>query len=216
MSSGLLDPLRRNIGVRLSLLYALIFTASSLALFTLAYYLLAAAVGSKDREVLEARLKEAAAVYEGGGMRGLQSWVQNQPPQIQQTLFVRLLNVFNNVTFVTAPGDWVSFRDVPTGLEGYRRQVGVIRIPQNEEKDFTLASAVLSDRSLLQVGRSANSREAILDPVRRSFLIVGSATIVLGFLAGVFFAHRAMQPVRQIVSTARSIIGWSIWSTGTA
>jgi len=29
---------------------------------------------------------------------------------------------------------------------------------------------------------------------------------VLGFLAGVFFAHRAMQPVRQIVSTARSII----------
>src|SRR5439155_1558901 len=83
-------------------------------------------------EVLEARLKGAAGVYEGGGMRGLQSWVQNQPPQIQQTLFVRLLNVFNNVTFVTAPGDWVSFHDVLTGLEGYRRQVGVIRIPQNE------------------------------------------------------------------------------------
>ena len=31
-------------------------------------------------------------------------------------------------------------------------------------------------------------------------------TVVLGFLAGAFFAHRAMQPVRQIVSTARSII----------
>jgi signal transduction histidine kinase len=29
---------------------------------------------------------------------------------------------------------------------------------------------------------------------------------VLGFLAGAFFAHRAMQPVRQIVATARSII----------
>jgi signal transduction histidine kinase len=58
----------------------------------------------------------------------------------------------------------------------------------------------------LQVGRSANSREALLNPVRRSFILVGSATIALGFLAGAFFAHRAMQPVRQIVSTARSII----------
>jgi signal transduction histidine kinase len=132
--------------------------------------------------------------------------VQNQPPEAQQTLFVRLVNVFNNVTFVTAPQDWVTFRDVPTGWEGYRRQVGTIRIPQNAEKDFTLNSAVLSDGSLLQVGRIANSREALLNPVRRSFLLVGSATIALGFLAGSFFAHRAMQPVRQIVSTARSII----------
>ena len=51
MPSGLLEPLRRNIGLRLSLLYALIFTLSSVALLALAYYLLAAAVGSKDREV---------------------------------------------------------------------------------------------------------------------------------------------------------------------
>jgi signal transduction histidine kinase len=31
-------------------------------------------------------------------------------------------------------------------------------------------------------------------------------TVVLGFLAGALFSYRAMQPVRQIVSTARSII----------
>jgi hypothetical protein len=67
MSSGLLESLRRNIGLRLSLMYALIFTLSSVALLALAYYLLAAAVGSKDQEVLEARLKEAAVVYQAGG-----------------------------------------------------------------------------------------------------------------------------------------------------
>ena len=37
MFSGLLDPLRRNIGLRLSLLYALIFSVSSVALLALAY-----------------------------------------------------------------------------------------------------------------------------------------------------------------------------------
>src|SRR6266478_3824227 len=203
MSSGLLEPLRRNIAIRLGLWYALIFTLSSLALLTLAYYLVAAAVGSKDREVLAARLKEAAAVYDGGGLTALRDWAQGQPPQL---LFVRLVDIFNHPVFVSAPKDWVTFRDVPTGWEGYRRQVGVIRLPQSAEKDFTLASAVLSDGSLLQVGRSANSRQALLDPLRHSFLAIGSVTLLFGFLAGAFFAHRAMQPVRQIVSTARSII----------
>jgi signal transduction histidine kinase len=204
MFSGLLDPLRRNIGVRLSLWYALIFTLSSLALFTLAYYLLVAALAAKDREVLDARLKEAAAVYEGGGIRGLGNWVQ---AQTQQSLFVRLVDNFDNVIFLSAPKDWVTFREAPTGLQGYRQRLGVvIRAPQNTERDFTLVSGVLPDRSLLQVGRSTDNRDAILNPVRQSFLVVGTVTVVLGFLAGAFFAHRAMQPVRQIVALARSII----------
>src|SRR5688572_20651879 len=180
MSFGLLERLRRNIGVRLGLLYALIFTVSSLGLFTLSYYLLAAAVGSKDREVLQARLKEVAAVYEAGGLIRLRNWAQNQPPEVRQSLFIRLVNVFNNVTFVTAPEEWVTFRDVPSAWEGYRRQVGVVRIPQSAEKDFTIASAVLSDGSLLQVGRSANSRQALLNPVREIFFIVCGTTVVLG------------------------------------
>jgi signal transduction histidine kinase len=206
MSSGLLDPFRRNIGLRLSLWYALIFTLSTVALFTLAYYLLAAAIGSKDREVLEAELKEAGTVYQSGGVRALQNWARNQPQSLQQTLLVRVLNVFNQEIYLRAPVDWVSIRDVPTGLPGLSRQFRVIRIPQTAEKDFTLASAQLSDGSVLQVGRSTNSREALLNPVRRSFVMVGSVTVLLGFLAGTLFAHRTMQPVRQIVSTARSII----------
>jgi signal transduction histidine kinase len=205
MSSGLLEPLRRNIGLRLSLLYALIFTVSSVALLALAYYLLAAAIGSKDREVLEARLKEAAVVYETGGAIGLRSWVHSQPLPVQNTMFVHLVNPINNSDLViSAPEDWVAFKDVP-GWEGYLR-TPYIRIPQNAERDYTLGRVELPGRWVLQIGQTTNSRAALLNPIRRSFLLVGSMTIVLGFLAGAFFAHRAMRPVRQIVATARSII----------
>jgi signal transduction histidine kinase len=69
-----------------------------------------------------------------------------------------------------------------------------------------LAAQLLPGGSLLQVGRSTNSRAAVLNPIRQTFLLIGSVTVVLGFLAGAFFGHRAMQPVRQIVATARSII----------
>ncbi len=205
MSSGLLD-LRRNIGVRLSLWYALIFTLSGVGLLTLAYYLLSAAISSKDNEVLEARLKEVATVYEAGGVNALRNWVRNQPQQVQQTLLVRLVNPFNNPVFVSAPADWVTVRDVPTGWEGFRRQVGIIRIPQSAERDFALGSVQLSDGNLLQIGRTTNSRQALLDPVRQTFYLAGGVTVLLGFLTGAFFGNRAMQPVRQIVSTARSII----------
>jgi len=205
MFSGLLDPLRRNIGVRLSLLYALIFTLSSVALFTLAYYLLVAAIGSKDREVLEARLKEAAAVYQGGGVNALRTWAANQPPEAQNTMFVGLVNQHTRAEFpITAPPDWVTIRDVP-GWEGFLKEQ-FIRIPRTAERDLLLARANFPSGWVLQMGQMTNSRQAVLDPIRRSFITIGGATIVLGFLAGAFFAHRAMQPVRQIVSTARSII----------
>jgi signal transduction histidine kinase len=91
------------------------------------------------------------------------------------------------------------------GWEGYLR-TPYLRIPKNAERDYTLGRVELPGRWVLQIGQTTNSREALLNPIRRSFFFVGSITIVLGFLAGAFFAHRAMQPVRQIVATARSII----------
>jgi signal transduction histidine kinase len=203
MSSGLLETLRRNVAVRLSLWYAFIFTLSSLALFGFAYYLLAAAVGSKDREVLEARWKEIAAVYDAGGPGALRVWMQGQPQAVRQALFIQVVNVFG-ILYLNTPPDWVTFKDEP-GWAGYLKR-GIVRIPQNEERDFTLAYGQLADNSQLQVGRITNSREALLNPVRRSFLAAGTVTVLLGFLAGAFSAQRAMQPIRQVVATARSII----------
>jgi hypothetical protein len=112
----------------------------------------------------------------------------------RKTFFVRLVRPWNDVAFVSVPDDWIAFKDIPGGWAGYRRQVGVIRVPKDAERDFVIASVVLPDNSLLQVGRSADSRAALLDPVRMSFIVVGSATLVLGFAVGAFFAHRAMRP----------------------
>jgi len=205
MSFAPLDSLRRSIGVRLSLWYALIFVVSNAALLVLAYYLLAAAVGSKDRELLDGQLKEAASLYASGGAGALRNWVQNQPEQVQNTLFVQLVNSHTHLSMIiNVPKDWVQLRDVP-GLEGLIQEK-FIRVPLNAERDLIREQAHFQNGTILQIGRVANSREAILNPVRRSFLIMGSVTLVLSFLAGAFFGHRAMQPVRQIVATTRSIL----------
>jgi signal transduction histidine kinase len=205
MSFDLINAARRNVGVRLGLWYAFIFGCSSIGLLVIAYYLLVAAIGSKDRELVQARLREYAAVYDAGGLPALRNTLQDEQV-IQKTFFVRVVNVWNDVALANVPDDWITFRDVPGGLAGYRQRVGTIRIPKNAERDFVIASAILPDNSLLQVGRSTDSREALLNPVRRAFILAGAATILLGFAVGAFFAHRALLPVRQIVATARSII----------
>ncbi|HEY5040410.1 MAG TPA: HAMP domain-containing sensor histidine kinase, partial [Verrucomicrobiae bacterium] len=210
MSFDLLNTARRNIGVRLGLWYALVFASSSLALLALAYYLLAAAISSKDREVLQARLQEYAAVYDDGGLPALHDAIQQESGD-QKTFFVRLVSAWNVATLVNVPDDWIAFKDIPVGLTGYRQRVSFVRIPKNAEKDFVLASATLPGNALLQVGRSTDSRTALLDPVRKDFFVVGSATILLGFLVGVFFANRATRPVRQVVATARAIIQTGQW-----
>src|SRR5262245_34466114 len=99
MSSDLLKRLRGNFTVRLNLWYALIFTASSAGLCALVYYLLAATIERTDREVIEARLKEYAAVYQTGGVGALKRWVDREGiPASERSLFVRIVNPWNNVT----------------------------------------------------------------------------------------------------------------------
>jgi signal transduction histidine kinase len=205
MSSNLLDRLRRNIGIRLSLWYALIFSFSSVAMLALAYYLLAGAVESKDKEVLDARLKEASVFYQAGGLSALRNWVREQTPQVRNTMFVQLVNPTRNSSVgIWAPEDWLAIKDTP-GFEGLFK-TAYLRIPQNAERDYTLGRLDLGNGWELRIGRTTNSREAILIPIRRSFFMVGGLTVLLGFVAGSFVANRATQPIRQIVSTARSII----------
>ena len=115
-----------------------------------------------------------------------------------------MVDAFGRNLWLSAPRAWAVIQDVP-GLGGYFQQV-FVRIPFSALRDFTVASTQLSDGSKLQVVRITNSREVLLNPVRRIFWSAGSVTVILGSLAGAFFAHRALLLVRQIVGTARSII----------
>lgn len=207
MSSNLVKRLGRTFSFRVNLWYASVFTVSACALFLFLYVLLSAAIGQKDKEVIEAQLKEYAAVYQGGGVSALKNWIYaGNEANRQKSFFVRVVNPFNSVLFARVPEDWITFDLRGMQVSGSPGHAAYLRIPKDEEKDFTLASAQLYDGSILQVGRSTNNRETVLQPFRRIFVEVMAPIMILGFIGGAFFSYRAMQPVRQIVATARSII----------
>jgi signal transduction histidine kinase len=192
---------------RLSLGYSLMLVVGVGALFVLAYMLLARVVEKTDREVLESKLGEYAAIYESGGFRALEWAVQREDQSGQQkSLFVRLANARNDVTLAKVPDEWIAVQRSMVSWDGFRRQIGVVRIPKDAEREFAIASRVLRDGSLLQVGRSTTNRETVLKPFRTTFLAVGGGAIVIGLAAGAWLTRRMLRPVHDVVATARTII----------
>lgn len=204
MSSKLLRNLSRTISFRLNLWYASIFIASSAVLFVLLYTLFSVAVDRKEREVIESRLKEYAAVYRTGGIPALRAW-GSQSAENQSRFFVQVLSPFGNVLYQQLPPDWVEV-ERRLNLGPFQVRDSWVRIPKDEERDLVLRSTVLYDGSVLRVGRSANQRQMLLQPFRKTFIGVIVPVILLGFIGGAVFAHRAMQPVREILAAARSIV----------
>jgi len=207
MSSNPLERLARSFTFRLCLGYAALFTISAVILFGLLYLLLASTLQSKNQEVIEARLRECAAVYDNGGLAALQDLVQrSRDSERAKSFFVRLAGQGGSVLLMVAPDDWVQFDTSALAPGGDMSRLIWLRIPKDEERDFTVAAMRLPDGSVLQVGRCTNNREVVLQPFRRNFLIVMTPTLLLGLFGGAFFAHRATKPVREVVATARAII----------
>jgi signal transduction histidine kinase len=207
MSSNLFKHWGRSFAVRLTLGYAVIFTLSAFVLFGLLYVLLASALERKDREVIDARLKECAAVYSSGGLSALRNLVKlsSTDESKSKSFFVRVTGNLGSVLFVNVPNDWLQADAASLQTQNETERSDWLRIPKDDERDLTVATARLYDGSILQVGRSTNSRETVLQPFRRNFLLVMTPTLLLAVLGGAYFAHRATQPVREVVATARTI-----------
>ena len=91
MSSNPPKSLTHSFTFRLSLGYSALFTFSAAILFGLLYLLLASTLQRKDQEVIEARLRECAAVYDNGGLAALQGLVQrSRDSDKEKSFFIRL------------------------------------------------------------------------------------------------------------------------------
>jgi signal transduction histidine kinase len=201
------NPFSRSLGLRLSLGYAALFTGSALLLFVLIYYMLGAAINQKDRDMVESRLREYQAIYQGGGVAALKDWIDRVgEAKRQQTFFVRVVKPDQTVLFMILPIDWV--RTDLQRVEGDHTSQADnwLRIPRDSNVDLTVASTHLSDGTFLQVGRSSDSRAQLLGKFRVVFAMVAIPVILLGFLGGIWMTNRTTRPLKEIVQAVQSII----------
>ena len=211
-----LKEFTHTISFRLNLWHAFMFLLSAGVLFVLLYFLLSAAIDRKDRDVIQARLREYVAVYENGGIPALRDWTTRvNEARKQRMFFVRVVTSDRTVLLLVIPQDWFEadvqlldrFTQVRYGAPAPRLIADDwIRVPRNEEIDLTVASTRLPDGTTLQVGRSSDSREQLLARFRKAFLIVIPPVLLLAFIGGAIMTRRMTKPVCNIVEAASSII----------
>jgi signal transduction histidine kinase len=207
MSSGRISRIWQSFAVRLSLWFAATFTVSAVILFALLYILLTSFFEQGEREIILARLKECAAVYETRGLLALNDLVHRTDfDHNEGPFFVRVTGPQRSVLLLVAPQDWVRTPDKAVDENDAGHKNDWLQIPKDNRTQFIIARTLLSDGSILQVGRSINRSETLLGPFLRSFLLVMAPTFLLGLVGGAIFAHRATAPVREIMRTARKII----------
>jgi len=207
MRSKPIERSGRSFSLRLNLWYAAFFIFGCFALFLLAYFVLASSIQQKEKEVIRARLEEYRAWYENGGLAGLSENFVNSRGQDRNAFFVRVVGIGNNAVFVNVPAEWRDFdlkKLEVRSIEETRPWFSLTG--RNNEHVWMFASAPLSDGRLLQVGKSIDDSEALLVRFRFLFGVGMIVVVVLGYGGGAFLTYRALQPIRHLIRTVRSII----------
>ena len=193
--------------LRLGLWYAVLFIVSAVALAVTTYVLLARALAAQDHGVLESMLSRYAVEYERSGLAGLQELIQADAGQGRhERLLVRVVNDRTEVVYFATPPGWAAFDlsllDAPALA---RSGFGTIdRLPGGAVLE--VGTVTLRNGVNVQVGRSSDVRDELLDRFRARGLQV-LALIAIAAVAGGFLLTRAgLAPLRALEATVRSIL----------
>ena len=197
----------KTISVKFGLWYTCIFIVSSLLLFVFVYYFISANLEKADHEKVRIELGAMLALYEIGGMDGIQNFIAEKNRSYKTYLFLlRVADNSNRTSYLFFPEQWQSFDR--SKLE---------KIPPDKEKPWIrlsdpqvrfaldISSARLSTDYWIQVGTSTEERERVLRHFRHIFMVVIVPLFGLGLGGGAFFSHQTLQPIRNLIRTVRSI-----------
>jgi signal transduction histidine kinase len=196
--------IRRMLGLRLSVWYATVFIVSTLVLVGVTYALLASALAQRDHDIIRATLREYASRYELGGLPALQRAVElEQRAGEQERLFVRVVGRDAEATFVRMPQDWGGYALEDLG-DGRTRLTDAIA--HDRRAVLEVASARLSDGTILQVGKSNEIRLALLRKFQIIVGLVSLIALVAGVAGGLVLTRSTLQPIYDLINVVQGII----------
>src|SRR5262249_7884206 len=159
--------LRRAFAFRLGAWYALLFTAAGALLLGGTYWLLSDALRQRDRELVTAALEQYVGHYERGGLEALRDAVAtDRLAGRNEGIVVRL----------TGPGGAAVFASVPSGWQ---------------PSGFEVASALLPEGTLFEVGKSSEARGDILKRFRSRTALAFAAVLALALAGGATLSRSA-------------------------
>ncbi|MHC1790917.1 sensor histidine kinase [Solidesulfovibrio sp.] len=206
MSSRRSRPLHQSTTARLTALYSLIFIASALTLFLLAYSLLSGAVREGDRVAMTQKLREYAAMSQKKGLSGLLEFLRLE----QDTLDIEEYSLR-----LDSPDGSQLLRLAPEGQPGLPEHLPVATGPgiqwfflPNPDAETGLADVAcraLPGGGTVYLGKDASEREDLLARFRVIFAGIMVPVALIGLAAGFILARRVLTPINDLIDTVRAI-----------
>jgi signal transduction histidine kinase len=175
------SPLAGTFGLRIALWYATLFVLGAIAIVYLTYYLTAASLAQRDRQIIRAKLGDYAAAYARGGIAVLAGTVRAEQAAAPERLFVRVVDRGVEAVVLSNPEGWD-----PSKLE--------------------TESARLADGTLVQVGKSTEAREDLLRRFRAVLGLVTLLIVAIALTGGWLATQSAVYPIRRLTMAVRRII----------
>jgi heavy metal sensor kinase len=193
-----------RIGLRLASWYAAVFVATSLAVMVLTYVLLASSLAERDREIVLSTLREYTQRYAVGGLPALTRAVElEQQSGRQERMFVRVVRGRSEAVLLSVPPPWTEADVSRLAASG---DLWAQVFSQSGRTRLEVATTRLADGTVLQVGKSSEIREAILDRFRAVLLTIGLVIVALGLAGGAVVTRSTLQPIRRLIGAVRDII----------
>lgn len=217
MSFAVRRQVRRTLSFRLTLWYSGLFFLSTVILFGVTYVLLARSLQRRDQEEMRVALTEYQGGYQRGGVTEIEQEVTEKNSQTGKSLLlVRVATATNSTLFLDSPQSWEKRFDL-TQLEktAVRGAKQLLRLPaiDGDEEVLEVASAHLPDGKLLQVGKSTEQREELLERFRGTFIGVMLPVLLLSVAGGALLTWRALRPLRGLIQTLHAIIATGALAT---
>jgi heavy metal sensor kinase len=204
MPSSLPSRMRKSLGFRLTIWYALSFFAISAALSIISYVHLSTAVRD-TRKIIQARLDEFAAIAREQGVDAIRRSDRfKYSKNSRHAVVVRVFDDNGHLSFQSDPEIWQEFQ---SASRTFSVAGGWQYVISSLDRDvLELATVGLPGGYLLQVGKEIQDRKEILKQYRETIIGVTSGMILIGLAGGTFLVFRALRPVRDLTRATQSIV----------
>jgi heavy metal sensor kinase len=203
-----LKRITRTFGFRLAVSFSLAFVLGSFVLFGFAYILVSSSLLENDRTAIQLKLKEYADEYQKASVRGVSSKVATETNSGKlRRYMVRLASPRNETILLKSPEEGVNYDFHPLEQNHLRASGAWIQLKAPDEDDvLDVASLLLPDQSVLQIGKGPEDREDVLEKFENTFLVLLGAMVILSSALGTLLARQALRPVRGLIDVLGPII----------
>ncbi|HEY7166564.1 MAG TPA: HAMP domain-containing sensor histidine kinase [Candidatus Binatia bacterium] len=203
MRLKIIDSARQSLAWRLVVWYSVVFILSSLAVAIVSYVFVSSSLRD-NRRAIEVKIGHLAELADQGGIVAVEhAATLRSNAKRRKSFFVRILDREGRVVFINSPYLWNKFAptvDVTDIVEGAWQY-----LPSDGDV-LEISSTRLTNGYLLQVGRTLEDREEILENYRSTIAAVTIPIVLIAFGGGIFFAFRAVRPIRDLIGTTHAIV----------